>query len=100
METLLKDFFLILFVDDLDRCTDLWKSSEFWQFKGQSTDFTPLTETLREEWFCSKQRLYVAIGICKLLHNLHDRKISQEDLTIDDIFVKKTSEVPEYLYTF
>lgn len=87
------DFYINFILDDLDRCTGLWKNSAFWSFKVQSAGFTSLTETLTEEWFCRKQRFNVAVDICKLLQKLHDWKITQEDLTTDDIFVKKTNQV-------
>lgn len=87
------DFGINFILDDLDRCTGLWKSSAFWSFKGQSAGFSSLTEILTEEWFCRKQRIYVAIDICKLLKMLHDWKIIQEDLTTDDIFIKTTNQV-------
>ena len=95
LECCLKIFIQTLLSDDLDKCTNLWKIPVFWSFKGQEPGFTSLTEVLQEEWFCRKERLCVAIDICKLLHKLHDWKITQEKLTTDDIFIKKTDQVTQ-----
>ena len=80
-------------LDDLVRYTELWNDSTIWTFKHQAPGFSLLTDVLQEQRFCHKQQLGVAVDICKLLHKLHDLEITQEGLTTDDIFVKKSNQV-------
>ena len=83
-------------LDDLVNCTALWKSSTIWSFKNRAPGFCPLGEALSEQLLCRKQRLCVAVEICKHVHKLHAMTITQEDLTIDDIFIKKSNQVPGF----
>ena len=92
----LLNFDVNIVLDDLAKCLELWRSSTFWTFKNQVPGFTPLAETLREQLLCRKHRLCVAVEISKYLHKLHALKITQEDLTINDIFIKKSNQVPGF----
>ena len=83
----------IYILDDLVRYTELWNDSTIWTFKHKAPGFSLLKEVLQEQRFRHKQQLGVAVAVCKLLHKLHDLEITQEGLTTDDIFVKKSNQV-------
>ena len=77
----------------MDRQKFYWTSRFFWQYACQSEGFSALSTVLERDDLPHKQRLKFANDVTKLIHQLHDKKVFQQDLKLDDIFVAVTTVV-------
>ena len=84
----------------MDRQNFYWASRFFWQYAGQSEGFSALSTVLESDDLPHKQRLKLANDVTKLIHQLHDKKVFQQDLKLDDIFVAGTTLVIFHLIQF
>ena len=90
----------VLIADDVDRQKFYWTRRFFWQYAGQSEGFSALSTVLESDDLPHKQRLKFANDVTKLIHQLHDKKVFQQDLKLDDIFVAVTTLVIFHLIQF
>ena len=84
----------------MDRQKFYWTSRFFWQYAGQSEGFSALSTVLERDDLPHKQRLKFANDVTKLIHKLHDKKVYQQDLKLDDIFIAVTTLVIIHLIHF
>ena len=84
----------------MDRQKFYWTSRFFWQYPGQSEGFSALSTVLERDDLPHNQRLKFANDVTKLIHQLHDKKVFQQDLKLDDIFVAVTTLVITHLIQF
>ena len=84
----------------MDRQKFYWTRRFFWQYAGQSEGFSALSTVLESDDLPHKHRLKFANDVTKLIHQLHDKKVFQQDLKLDDIFVAVTTLVIFHLIQF
>ena len=77
----------------MDRQTCNWRTRFFWQYPDQTEGFTALPAVLERDDLPHNQRLVFAKDVTKLIQQLHDKMVFQQDLKLDDVFVAVTMMV-------
>ena len=67
----------------------LWQTRKF--FNEDSKGYVPVSTVLNDEKFDLRQCLDIIRGILKCLFGLHARGLTQKELVLDYIYIKKTS---------
>ena len=70
------------------RCFDLWKKHRI--FNERTNGYVPICTILNEDEFTLQQRLQALKGILKCLFGLHARGLTQKQLLLEDIYIKRT----------
>ena len=70
------------------RCFDLWNKHRI--FNERTDGYVPICSILNEDEFTLQRRLQALKGILKCLFGLHARGLTQEQLLLEDIYIKRT----------
>ena len=79
----------LLLTEQTDAMFKLWKSQRF--FNEVSEGYLPISTVLNDETFDRRQCMDIIRGILRCQFGLHARGLTQNELVLDDIYVKKTS---------
>ena len=84
---------MIFVIDYAETWMDVWPRRVYCQFPGQIDGFLPLAEIIDTDRLTGCHRLCIAKEITRLFHTLHAKNMVQNDVKVDDVYVRVLDEV-------
>ena len=82
-----------MFIDMLDKVLGIWQDHHFLKRRTFSPKFKSLDEVLENKRLTPRDCVKIIIGVTRCLQALHDRNISQNELTEADIYLRRRVDV-------